>query len=501
MPPGWRRGVDRGRSGTRGGAALHEWPPGCVTHRGSAGGGAWSPTAVGCVGEAVRAVLVGFTDTSGAAVVRDRVHAVTAESDEDVPASLLEEVSYRMDADDEIPLDAGVGRSGPVQTTGACRSASGSPDAGTVVAVGAVPKAVSLHGLQSRDDPGGWTCRVTLDVWVRRPGRDEIMALTVALAGDTMLGRCVAEELRRSPAPGTLVSAGVRQALARADLFVLNLECCVSDRGLPWPDPWKAFFFRAPPVAATVLAELGADCVTLANNHALDYEFDAMTDTLTLLAGAGVRTVGAGVNARTAREFAVLEAGGVRLAVVGVTDHPEEYAAGVDSPGVAWADLHAGVPGWLTESVGRAAAAADVVLVTPHWGPNMTSRPPRHVSAAAPELLSAGATLVAGHSAHVFHGIADRILFDLGDFVDDYAVDPVLRNDLGLLFLVILDGPDAAHLVPVRVEAVPLTLDYCHTRLASGEDREWIRERLTTACAEFGTTVADRTGRLTVDWR
>lgn len=197
----------------------------------------------------------------------------------------------------------------------------------------------------------------------------------------------------------------------------------------------------------------------------------------------------------------MLEAGGVRLAVVGVTDHPQEYAAGADSPGAAWADLYAGVPDWLTESVGRAATAADVVLVTPHWGPNMTSRPPRHVSAAAPELLAAGATLVAGHSAHVFHGIADRILYDLGDFVDDYAVDPLLRNDLGLLFLVTLDGPDAAHLVPARVEAMPLALDYCHTRLARGEDREWIRERLTTACAEFGTAVADRTGRLTVDWR
>ncbi|WP_327246685.1 CapA family protein [Streptomyces sp. NBC_01320] len=327
------------------------------------------------------------------------------------------------------------------------------------------------------------------------------MALTVALAGDTMLGRSVAEELRRSPVPETLVSAGVREAIAEADLFVLNLECCVSDRGHRWPDPWKAFFFRAPPAAAKVLAELGVNCVTLANNHALDYGFDAMADTRTLLAGAGVHAVGAGANSGAAREFAVLEAGGVRLAVVGVTDHPEDYAAGEDSPGVAWADLHAGVPGWLTESVARAAAAADVVLVTPHWGPNMTSRPPRRVSAAAPELLAAGATLVAGHSAHVFHGIADRILYDLGDFVDDYAVDPVLRNDLGLLFLVTLDGPDAAHLVPAQVEAVPLALDYCHTRLAIGEDREWIRERLTTACAEFGTAVADRTGRLTVDWR
>jgi poly-gamma-glutamate synthesis protein (capsule biosynthesis protein) len=28
------------------------------------------------------------------------------------------------------------------------------------------------------------------------------------------------------------------------------------------------------------------------------------------------------------------------------------------------------------------------------------------------------------------------ILYDIGDFVDDYAIDPALRNDLSALFLV-----------------------------------------------------------------
>ncbi|MFI8454641.1 CapA family protein [Kitasatospora sp. NPDC085464] len=326
------------------------------------------------------------------------------------------------------------------------------------------------------------------------------MTLTVALAGDTMLGRAVAEEIRRSPTPGTLLSTEVREALAAVDLVVLNLECCVSDRGERWPDADKPFFFRAPPPAAAVLGELGVDCVTLANNHALDYGADALADTGTLLERAGVRAVGAGRDGAAAREFAVLEARGVRLAVVGVTDHPADYAAGVRRPGVAWADLWTGVPDWLTALVARAARAADAVLVTPHWGPNMTSRPPPHVREAAPRLLAAGATLVAGHSAHVFHGVADRVLYDMGGFVDDYAVDPVLRNDLGLLFLVTLDGPDRAHLAPVRLEALPLALEFCRTRPARGAEWEWIRRRFTTACAEFGTEVGERDGRLTVDW-
>jgi hypothetical protein len=94
----------------------------------------------------------------------------------------------------------------------------------------------------------------------------------------------------------------------------------------------------------------------------------------------------------------------------------------------------------------------------------------------------------------VFHGVAGRVLFDLGDFLDDYATDPDLRNDLGLLWLVALESDR-----PVRVEAVPLRLDYCHTRLAEGDDAAWIRHRFREACGELGTEVTVESGRLVVE--
>lgn len=125
---------------------------------------AWSPTAEGCIGEAVRAMVEGFADTSGTAVVGERAYVVTASSDADLLVSVLEEVVYRMDADGEIPLDVEVGSIRSAGLTGAYRSASGWPTAGTALPVGAVPKAVSLHDLHLRGGPGGWTCRVTLDV-------------------------------------------------------------------------------------------------------------------------------------------------------------------------------------------------------------------------------------------------------------------------------------------------------------------------------------------------
>ncbi|MGH9135601.1 MAG: CapA family protein [Acidimicrobiales bacterium] len=317
--------------------------------------------------------------------------------------------------------------------------------------------------------------------------------MKLALAGDTMLGRRVADALRTRP-PSSLFDPAVVDAFHEADLAVLNLECCISTTGTRWPDPNKPFFFRAPPTATEALLLLGVSCVTLANNHALDFGQDALLDMFGHLEDAGIAWVGAGPDVERARQPAYLEANGTRLAVVGVTDHPEEYAAGSTQPGVAHADLHHGVPTWLTDEIADAAGQADAVLVTPHWGPNMTSAPRPYVRHAADALRRAGATLVAGHSAHVFHGVEDTVLYDLGDLVDDYAIDAVLRNDLGLLFLVTLDD------APRRLEAVPLALDYCHTRLARGGDLAWIHERFRTACHAFGTEVERDGSRLVIQW-
>src|SRR5437870_3324468 len=242
-------------------------------------------------------------------------------------------------------------------------------------------------------------------------------------------------------------------ACSEADLTIVNLECCISTRGTPWPDPKKPFFFRAPPVATEALDLLGVDCVSLANNHALDFGTEALLDTFEHLDAADIKWVGAGTDVERARRPVLLEAAGVRLGVRAVTDHPAEFAAGPAHPGVAFANLREATPEWLCEAV----PDADATLVSAHWGPNMITTPMPHVRRAARDLRRCGMALLAGHSAHVFHGVEDRILYDLGDFIDDYAIDPELRNNLGLLFLITFEPQ------PRRLEAIPLALDYGHT--------------------------------------
>ena len=316
------------------------------------------------------------------------------------------------------------------------------------------------------------------------------MAPTIGLLGDVMLGRGVAAALESRP-PAEVWSPELRELAAACDLVVANLECCISERGRPTRRiPRKPFFFRAPPAAVDSLRAIGAAVVSLANNHALDYEEEALADTLDHLDAAGIARVGAGRGTAEARRGIAVEAGGATLGVVAVSDHPRAYAArGGAGLGIAHAELARAAPGWLLDEIRRLRERCDHLLAFPHWGPNMTVRPAAWQRERALALLDAGCDLVAGHSAHVFHGAelppGGPVLYDLGDALDDYRVDPELRNDLGLLALWRPGGAPALELVGLR-------LRYTRTELARGADADWIAARLADACAELGAAVGRR---------
>jgi hypothetical protein len=62
----------------------------------------------------------------------------------------------------------------------------------------------------------------------------------------------------------------------------------------------------------------------------------------------------------------------------------------------------------------------------------MVLGPQAHVRRAPGSLLGAARRGIAGHSTHIFHGIASRVIFDLGDFLDEHIVRPKLRKGAGV---------------------------------------------------------------------
>src|SRR5437868_3595894 len=146
----------------------------------------------------------------------------------------------------------------------------------------------------------------------------------IGLFGDVMLGRSLGERLREVPA-AELWSDEVRSLCASLDLVICNLECCISERGERTDRiPGKPFFFRGPPPAVEALRAIDVRAASLANNHALDYEQEALGDTLRLLAEGDIAAVGAGDGTEAARRPAIVEANGQLVGLLCVSDHPQQ---------------------------------------------------------------------------------------------------------------------------------------------------------------------------------
>lgn len=311
-------------------------------------------------------------------------------------------------------------------------------------------------------------------------------SLRLALVGDVMLGRLV--DRVTAGADPLRPWGDLLPELRGADLTLGNLECAISTRGEQWAPGIKPFHFRAGPWAAGSLAAAGFDFVALANNHALDYGAVALEDTLELLSQHGVAHAGAGRDLAEAVQPARFETRGWKVAVFSAADHPEDFAATPTTPGIRLIHADPSDPGAqeLLDDVRRERESGyDLVVVSLHWGPNMTRRPEPGFPDLARALVDAGARLIHGHSAHLFNGVErwkdGLILYDTGDFVDDYAVDEVERNDLQFLFEVSFSpvGDVALSLVPVRIE------DF-RVRHALPPEREWLFQRMRALGSEDG---------------
>ena len=331
--------------------------------------------------------------------------------------------------------------------------------------------------------------------------------MEICFVGDIMLGRLVNDRLRRT-GPGH-PWGDVLPVLTSADVRIGNLECVLSDRGVPWPG--KTFHFRSDTRNVACLEAAGFDAVSLANNHVLDYDADALLDTLRTLDAHRILHAGAGADRNAARRPALWDCRGTRLGLVAVTDNEPGWEATDHAPGVHHVPIDPADARALDllEAVRDLRGRTELLIVSAHWGGNWgTAAPPAH-RAFAHALIDAGADVVYGHSPHVTRGIEVHrgrpILYGTGDFVDDYAVDPVERNDESFIFLLRTGGDHPGnrqnqHPQPQGLQLVPTVIEDCSARLAGPRDAARMARRMQRLCAELGTpsTWREDLGRLVV---
>lgn len=321
--------------------------------------------------------------------------------------------------------------------------------------------------------------------------------VTLALLGDVMLGRGVNTEVAVRP-PASFWGDAL-PLLGEADAGFANLECALTPTLQRWQATPKVFYFRADPGAVAVLQAANIRYVSLANNHTLDYGYQGLRDTIACLDAAGIAHSGAGETLAEAQRPALVKAGDLTVGVIAATDNEPPFAATADRPGTHYLPISTepATLAMIAQLVAQAReAGAALVVLSLHWGPNMVTVPPPHFRAFARAVIDGGIDIVYGHSAHVFQGVEryrqGLILYDTGDALDDYAVDPELRNDWSFLFFVEVAPPGKVQ----RLRLVPLRLAYARTGLAHGEEAAAICARMTALSAALGTRLRPGEGGL-----
>jgi poly-gamma-glutamate synthesis protein (capsule biosynthesis protein) len=210
------------------------------------------------------------------------------------------------------------------------------------------------------------------------------------------------------------------------------------------------------PGALAVLPDAGLHVVTLAGNHVFDAGAPGVLDTIRHASAAGLLTAGAGRNIGDAREPAIIERAGIRVAILSYNCvGPRESYATSRKAGCAYVrvlthyELDHSSPGGpprvytfvepddlatLQDDIGKARDRADVVIIGFHKGivhtPAVLAMYERPLTHAAVDF---GADVVLSHHAHILRGVevyrGRPIFHGLGNFVTVTHALSVSCND------------------------------------------------------------------------
>ena len=243
---------------------------------------------------------------------------------------------------------------------------------------------------------------------------------TITFAGDILMdpGYSAGDALTKRGAEGSFDEETL-SIMRDADLFVVNNEFAFTSRGTAVS---KQYNFRADPKNAQILKDMGADLVTLGNNHTYDYGEEGLLDTLDTLKAAGVPYIGAGKDLEEASAPAVYTIGGFRISLVNAesilfNSNPPAQCALEGKPGTF--DCYR--PEMLFEAVRKAKAESDYCIAVLHWGSEGKSTPNEKQLTLSRGAAEAGADLIIGGHPHVLQTIgrsgAVPVVYSLGNYL------------------------------------------------------------------------------------
>ena len=215
-----------------------------------------------------------------------------------------------------------------------------------------------------------------------------------------------------------MLSEELLNAMTQADVFFLNQECSISSEGEALEGKGV---LHANADRMKILEGLGADVVSLGNEHAADFGQDALKENLELLKNAKMAAVGAGADANQAKQPVYLIVNGIKIgftAASGVED-TFDLAAGEGKAGIQeYTDTKQ-----YEDVIREAAANCDYLIVYDHEGKDDTNNVEAYQKEHAAAFLEAGADLVLGGHSDRLQGMeyinGKPVVYSMGSVLTD----------------------------------------------------------------------------------
>lgn len=255
--------------------------------------------------------------------------------------------------------------------------------------------------------------------------------VTIALIGDVMLGRDVAQARQAGGWEAALSS--LAPILEHADFALANLESPIRCAEPFTEDPR---ILTAPIESVAALEAAGLNIISLTNNHALDAGREGVLCTENALRAQGISTLTTEQN---------------RLDV---------NLHGLEIVFLSWDMVGAGAdPALLIQQVESLHALGKTIIVSIHWGIAFQVEADPLQKRIAHRLTQAGAAVIWGHHPHVVQGVERRessvILYSLGNAVFDQYSPPAARR--GMLAWIELDARGVRFVSTVLFDIHPQT--------------------------------------------
>lgn len=238
--------------------------------------------------------------------------------------------------------------------------------------------------------------------------------MKILIAGDFCPLNRVAELFEKGDY--NTVLGDIKEVIKQIDYSIVNLECPVTkENSTPIKKCGPNLHCSEEGIKALKWA--GFNCVTLANNHILDYGDEGLKNTLEVCSKNELDNVGGGYDIQDASKILYKQIGGNKLAVINCCEH-EFSIATTSSPGANPLN-----PIQQYYAIKEAKTNADYVIIIVHGGHEHYQLPSVRMQETYRFFIDSGADAVINSHQHCFSGYEvyneKPIFYGLGNFCFD----------------------------------------------------------------------------------